>query len=117
VVLVILAWFLARLFYNKKTELATAWRARLSGVHTLLLNKYFVDEIYYAAIVRPLVVFSMILWKFFDVIVIDGSINGAAFAYQITSEGMRKLQTGRVRSYATAFVVGVVVLVAYFVLD
>jgi len=117
VVLVILSWFLARLFYNKKTELATAWRARLSGLHTLLLNKYFVDEIYYAVVVRPLVVFSMVLWKFFDVIVIDGSLNGAAFVYQITSEGMRKMQTGRVRSYATAFVVGVVVLVAYFVLD
>ncbi len=117
VVLVVLFWFLARLFYNKKTELATAWRARLSGLHTLLLNKYFVDEIYYAVVVRPLVVFSMVLWKFFDVIVIDGSLNGAAFVYQITSEGMRKMQTGRVRSYATAFVVGVVVLVAYFVLD
>ncbi len=117
VVLVLLSIFVAFLFYNKRTELATAWRAKLSGLHTLLLNKYYVDEIYYAAVVRPIVVLSMILWKFFDVIVIDGTLNGAAFVYQITSEGMRKMQTGRVRSYATAFVVGVVVLVAYFVLD
>ena len=117
VVLVLLSIYLAFVFYNKKTELATAWREKLSGLHRVLLNKYYVDEIYYAAVVRPLVGGSVFLWKFVDVIVIDGSINGAAFVYQMFSQGMRKAQTGRVRSYATAFVLGVVILVAYFILD
>jgi len=117
VVLVLLSIYLAFVFYNKKTELATAWREKLSGLHRVLLNKYYVDEIYYAAVVRPLVGGSVFLWKVVDVIVIDGSINGAAFVYQMFSQGMRKAQTGRVRSYATAFVFGVVVLVAYFILD
>jgi len=86
-------------------------------MHKLLLNKYYVDEIYGAVVVRPLIGFSIFLWKFVDVIVIDGFANGSAFTYQVVSEAMRKLQTGRLRSYATAFVVGVVVIVAYFVVD
>ncbi|HPR90529.1 MAG TPA: hypothetical protein PLD93_03735 [Synergistaceae bacterium] len=91
-------------------------REKLSGLHRVLLNKYYVDEFYHAVVVRPLVGGSVFLWKFIDVIVIDGSINGAAFVYQMFSQGMRKAQTGRVRTYATAFVLGVVILVACFVM-
>jgi len=117
VALVLLAIYGAHLFYRKRTELATRWRERLSGLHRLLVNKYYVDEIYLAVIVRPLVGLSMFLWKFVDVIVIDGLANGSAAAYQGLSEGVRRLQTGRVRSYATLFVLGVVLLVAYFAMD
>ena len=117
VVLVLIAIFLAFTFYNKRTELATAWREKLSGLHKVLLNKYYVDEIYHAVVVRPLIGISIFLWKFVDVMVIDGIANGSAFLYQISSEGFRKVQTGRVRSYATAFVVGVVVILAYLVAD
>jgi hypothetical protein len=56
------------------------------------------------------------LWKIVDVVLIDGVINGLATAYSDVSQYCRGVQTGRVRSYATLFVVGVVVLVAYVVL-
>ena len=84
----------------------------MSGVHNLLLNKYYVDEIYGAIVIRPLVFFSMLLWKVFDVIIIDGMINSAAMVYDGASDLFRRIQSGRVRSYATMFVIGVVALMA-----
>ncbi|MEA3297826.1 MAG: NADH-quinone oxidoreductase subunit L, partial [candidate division Zixibacteria bacterium] len=81
VVLVLIAILAARKFYNQTPELATRLRERMTGLHTVLLNKYYVDEIYSAVVVRPLVSFSVFLWKIFDVIVIDGLINGFATLY------------------------------------
>jgi len=116
VALVLIAIFLARMFYNKRPELATDFREKLSGIHRVLLNKYYVDEIYGAILVRPVVYLSLFLWKIVDVVFIDGLINGLATAYSDVSQYFRGVQTGRVRSYATLFVIGVVVLVAYVVL-
>ncbi len=115
VALVLAAIFAAYTFYRRKPELATAWRSKLSGVHHLLVNKYFVDEIYGATIVRPVVYFSLFLWKVFDVVFIDGFINGMASVYSDISETVRTGQTGRVRTYATVFLLGVVVVIAYFI--
>lgn len=116
VALVLIAIFLARMFYNKRPELATNFREKLSGIHRILLNKYYVDEIYGAILVMPVVYLSLFLWKIVDVVFIDGLINGLATAYSDVSQYFRGVQTGQVRSYATLFVVGVVVLVAYVVL-
>ncbi len=116
VALVLVAIFLARMFYNKRPELSTSFREKLSGLHRLLLNKYYVDEIYGTAVVRPVVYFSLFLWKVVDVVCIDGFINGASRFYSDISQSLRHVQTGQVRSYATVFVIGVVVLVAYVVL-
>ncbi len=115
--LVLIAIYFAYLLYNKKTEIATSLRNKLSGLHQVLLNKYYVDELYGAVIVRPVVYFSLFLWKVFDVVVIDGFLNGMASFYQEISEFVRTGQTGRVRTYATVFVCGVVLLIAYMVLD
>ena len=112
VILVLISIYLARLFYKSKTELATSLKGKMSGVHQLLLNKYYVDEIYGAIIVRPLIFISMLLWKIFDVIIIDGMINSAAMVYDGASDMFRRIQSGRVRSYATLFVIGVVALMA-----
>ena len=107
-------WF-ARTIYNKRPELATSLREKMSGIHNVLLNKYYVDEIYGAVIVRPLVYFSLFLWKVVDVVFIDGIINGLATIYDGVSESLRRVQSGLLRGYATAFVLGVIVIIAYFV--
>ncbi len=114
VLLVLIAIYFAYLLYNKSPERATSLREKLSGMHKMIVNKYYVDEIYGATIVRPLVYFSLFLWKVVDVVVIDGFINGLAGAYSDVSGYLRTSQTGRVRSYATVFVVGVVIVTAYF---
>ncbi|RME30695.1 MAG: hypothetical protein D6800_01645 [Candidatus Zixiibacteriota bacterium] len=114
VVLVLIGWLVARYLYNLKPSVATRLREQFSGLHNLLVNKYFVDEIYAAAVVRPIVYFSLFLWKVFDVAVIDGLVNGAASVIQGVGETLRVTQSGRVRGYATAFAFAVMVLLAFF---
>ena len=55
----------------------TACRGDFPGLYRLLLNKYYVDEMYDAAIVQPIRIVSQEgLWRGFDVHVIDGAVNG-----------------------------------------
>ncbi len=115
VVLVLTAIFAARKIYKSSPELATRLRERMSGVHRVLLNKYYVDEFYHAVVVRPVVGGSIFLWKIVDVVLIDGLINGAAAVYGDISQLLRRAQTGRIRSYATVFVFGVVAVLAFYV--
>ena len=84
-------------------------------MHRLLLNKYYVDEIYGAIIVRPVVYGSLFLWKFVDVVIIDGLLNGLAGLTRDISDALRYSQSGRLRGYATIFATGVVIVVAYFI--
>ncbi|MFZ5979783.1 MAG: NADH-quinone oxidoreductase subunit L [Candidatus Zixiibacteriota bacterium] len=115
VALVLIAIFTARYFYQQNTKAATSLREKLSGLHNLLLNKYYVDEIYGAIIVRPVVYGSIFLWKVVDVVIIDGIANGSARLIRDVSEGIRNLESGQFRNYATIFVAGVLILIAVFV--
>jgi NADH-quinone oxidoreductase subunit L len=104
--------FLAWSFYGGDKGLANGrtWAQRFPAVHKLLVNKFYVDEIYDFLIVRPLAALSRVLWKFVDAIVIDGAINVGAFLTELTGDVGRFTTTGNVRNYALYFFVGVVVL-------
>ncbi len=117
IILVSLAIFAAFKIYNKNPEEADSLADKFKSAHKVLLNKYFVDEFYGAVIVRPLIYFSVFLWKIMDVLFIDGLLNGLAKLYESISESMRSVQTGRLRSYATIFVIGVFILIAYAVIE
>ena len=82
------------------------------GFERILRNKWYVDEIYDALIVRPLVWLSTeILWKRVDQRVIDGgAVNGAARGARAAGWANRWLQTGQVGMYVAAFVIGVLLL-------
>jgi NADH-quinone oxidoreductase subunit L len=81
----------------------------LHGPYTLLLNKYYVDEIYLAVIVRPLLwVSTNVLWHTVDEGIIDGTVNGTARVAREAGGQLRKLQSGNARSYATWVVIGAV---------
>jgi len=114
VALVLFAIYLANYYYRRNVGAAGRLAQRLSGIKTLLVNKYYVDEIYGAVVVRPLVYFSLFLWKIFDVIVIDGTLNGIAVLWRDLSDEFRYTQSGQLRNYATIFSIGVVILLAYF---
>jgi len=82
---------------------------KLGALYTLVYNKYFVDEIYGALIVRPLIWLSRnVLWQVVDVGMIDGTVNGAADAARAAGSEARQLQSGNARSYATWVIVGAV---------
>jgi NADH-quinone oxidoreductase subunit L len=81
------------------------------GLHKLLYNKYYVDEIYQAAIVGPLVWISRnILWKAVDEGTIDGAVNGIGYSVREIGDGVRHAQSGNTRSYAVWVLVGAVVV-------
>jgi NADH-quinone oxidoreductase subunit L len=99
----------------KRRDIAAAWADRLAPVYTTLLNKYYVDELYDATIVQPIKAASTEgLWRWFDVRVIDGAVNGAGSIVEDSAAVLRRLQTGSVRAYAGSLFVGVVVILGYY---
>ena len=82
---------------------------------TLLENKYYVDEIYDAAIIQPINVGSREgLWKLFDQEVIDGFLHALGRSVTETGGLVRHLQIGFVRSYAAIILFGALALIAVF---
>jgi NADH-quinone oxidoreductase subunit L len=81
----------------------------------ILENKYYVDEIYDAAIINPIKVGSREgLWKLFDVGVIDGFLHSLGDAVKETGKVVRHLQAGFVRGYAAIILLGALAVVAFF---
>jgi NADH-quinone oxidoreductase subunit L len=107
---------LAAFFWLRNKALTDRLQASFAGVHRVLLNKYYVDELYDAAIVQPIKGLSeRFLWKVFDAGVIDGAVNGAGTVVNGWSAILRRLQTGSMRAYALWVFVGVVVILGYYV--
>jgi NADH-quinone oxidoreductase subunit L len=102
---------LAWLFYVFKPGLPDQIAATFSGLYNLIYNKYFVDEIYDATVVTPVVAGSReVLWKGVDVAVIDGAVNGIANRARGMGGLLKRLQSGNIRSYAAWVLLGSVVL-------
>jgi NADH-quinone oxidoreductase subunit L len=134
--------FLAYTLFLKRQEIADRLAQSYGGVHRLLQNKYYVDEIYGALFVNGLakgggtalgkfdssvidggvngsawltrLTSSASIW--WDTWVIDGSVRASAFGVQILSYPVRLLQTGLVQGYALMIVVGVLIFLSYYLL-
>ena len=106
--------FVARGLYRDLAR-AGALKARFSGLHRVLTNKWYVDELYEAIIVRPLVGFSKFLWRSFDVLVIDGIVNGLGRVSAWAGGAARVMQTGSVQTYAIMALLGLLITVGYLV--
>ena len=106
---------LAVYFFLKKGEAADRVARQFAGLHGVLEHKYYVDEIYDAALVQPIhIVSEQGLWKAIDVGLIDRAVNGVADAVRGSSEILRRLQTGSVRAYAASLFLGVVMVLGYY---
>jgi NADH-quinone oxidoreductase subunit L len=87
--------------------------SRFAGLYTLIYNKYYVDEVYDATVVDPIVGgSSSVLWRGVDVGLIDGTVNGIGSQARGMGMILRMLQSGNIRNYATWVVFGSVLLVA-----
>ena len=88
-----------------------------TGLRGVLYNKWYVDEIYDAAVVRPVVAASRGLWRWVDEGLIDGVlVNGAARLSGWLGLAGARLQTGQINAYAFAIAVGVLILLGFVVL-
>ncbi|HUG14745.1 MAG TPA: NADH-quinone oxidoreductase subunit L [Thermomicrobiales bacterium] len=93
-----------------------AWSQRYRGAYSFIYRKWRLDELYDVTIVRPGYWLADRLWRFVDVSIIDGTVNGVASVVGFTSSRLRRVQTGFVANYALAIAIGAVIIVgAYFV--
>ncbi len=104
--------FGAKRFLNLKHLVTAAEAGEERGIGRVLLAKYYIDELYNGAVVRPLVWFSRtVLWKGVDAGAIDGAgVNGSARLARGLGMVGSWFQTGQVGTYVFVFVIGVVVL-------
>ena len=106
------AWFL----YYKRTDLPAKMANAAGGLYRLVYDKYRVDELYGAAVIRPILLFSTnVLWKGVDATLIDGTVNGSAAGAQEISDGIRHMESGNIRSYAGWVAFGAAVVIAFMV--
>jgi NADH-quinone oxidoreductase subunit L len=92
--------------YAKNVKRGTA-----TGLHEVLYQKYYVDELYRAVIVGPLLWISRnVLWKVVDVGMIDGTVNGVASGTTAVGDKVRHAQSGNTRSYAVWVLIGAVLV-------
>jgi NADH-quinone oxidoreductase subunit L len=105
---------LAWVYYIAAPWLPAATAKAFRPIYLFLLNKWYFDELYDLIFVRPAFWIGRMLWKKGDGAVIDGTIDGTANAVGWTTGKVVKLQTGYVYHYAFAMLIGVALLVTYF---
>jgi NADH-quinone oxidoreductase subunit L len=110
----LLGILMAYVMYVAKPGMADSVAGSLGDLYKFVYNKWYVDELYDATIVQPLVKGSRtVLWKGADVGLIDGLVNGTGWAAKQVGGLLRLLQSGNIRSYATWVLFGgVLVIVA-----
>ncbi len=104
------AWYL----YLKQPALPETIRQRLSPLYTLLVNKYYFDEVNEKVIARCSRGLGQILWRAGDVVIIDGAaVNGSARLVGWFSSVVRHIQSGYLYHYAFAMIIGLSALLGW----
>jgi NADH-quinone oxidoreductase subunit L len=112
VLMALIGIYLAYAWYMRKSELAQ--KLGKSSLHNVLLNKYWVDQIYDGVISQPLIRGSELLAKYFDVGTIDGFMNGIASTFSGLGGLVRRVQTGVVQNYALMMGAGILAILTSF---
>jgi NADH-quinone oxidoreductase subunit L len=98
--------------YLGKNNMAESLARTFKHSYEIIYNKYFVDEIYDAAVVKPTIGLSrVVLWRFMDNAIVDGLVNGTASQTRNMGNLLRRAQSGSIRSYAAWVVFGSVLLI------
>lgn len=103
---------LAAAFYWARVLSADAVRRTLRPLHTLLVEKYYLDFLYEQVIVARLLWAATGALALFDAIVIDGAVNGVATVTRGFGERLRRVQTGQLQAYGAAAFAGLVIAAA-----
>ncbi len=111
-----IGFLLALWLYFLKPEMPDRIAKAFGGFYTLVLNKYKIDELYGAVIIQPIIALSTnVFWKGIDRGLIDGAVDGSAAGAQETSDALRHMQSGNIRSYAGWVAVGACAVIAFMV--
>jgi len=108
----------ARYVYLKSPQIAENASKKFSGLYKTLWNKYYVDEIYDAVIVNPIVAVSRnVFWKFTDGKIIDGLIHSLAKIIDSSASVLRKFQNGIAQFYALIMVFGIALTLFWIIIS
>jgi len=105
---------LAAFFYLKRPDIPAALRTRFAFVYSLLVNKYWFDELYSAVFAKGARLLGAGLWRGGDQAIIDGTVNGAAGLVARAARLLKSFQSGYIYHYAFAMLIGVFALVTWF---
>jgi NADH-quinone oxidoreductase subunit L len=109
---VAMAWYMTL----KNPAFAENTKQRFNGIYQLLVNKYYADdfnEVVFAGGARGV---GQLLWRIGDVMIIDGLIvNGSARVVGWTAGIVRKIQTGYLYTYAFSMIIGLLLMLSWFV--
>jgi len=104
-------WLIADKYYRRKPERPAQLAAALPGTYDLIANKYYVDELYGAIFVKPLLAFSRYILGW---VVDTGILGGAAWLLGGTATlggaVLQRWQSGNLRSYAAWLALGAAAL-------
>jgi NADH-quinone oxidoreductase subunit L len=89
--------------------------AMAPALYRFMAQRYYVDQLYDALFVRTIKWTARILYRFFEIDVIDYTVDGMGRLARYSSGRLRGVQTGYVRNYGLAILFGAVVLVGFYV--
>jgi NADH-quinone oxidoreductase subunit L len=115
VVIAVIGISIALTLYVKNTQIPGRFTAAFPALHRAVYNKWYIDELYDYLFVSPCKSFGQFLWKGFDVIVIDGVVNGVANVVMGFAGIFRFMQSGYIYNYAVSMALGVVAILGYFI--
>jgi NADH-quinone oxidoreductase subunit L len=116
VAVALLGWWLAYLLYHKRQDLPQKIADALGGLYQTVVHKYYIDELYAALFVKPLIDGSTrILWQGVDRKIIDAAVNESGDAARQVSDEVRQMQSGNIRSYAGWIAAGSAVVIAFMI--
>lgn len=112
-------WYVARKWYSDPQWSAPRGIATsMKGIHRLLFNKYKLDEFYYATLIDPIYAMSKnFMWRFTDIKIIDGIINGSAKFVEQLGERVRLMQSGIAQNYAIIMMVGIISIISWLMFN
>jgi NADH-quinone oxidoreductase subunit L len=106
------AWYI----YMKNPALADTVRKRFNAIYQLLVNKYYADDFNEAVFAGGARGVGKLLWKVGDVVIIDGLlVNGSARVVGWTAGVVRRIQTGHLYTYAFSMIIGLLLMLFWFV--
>jgi NADH-quinone oxidoreductase subunit L len=117
VVIALIGIGIATLMYMKRPDLPGKFTSKFPKLHRWVYNKWYIDEAYDVLFVNSTKKFGTFCWKGFDVKVVDGIVNGTGKLVSVFSTALRYTQSGLIHNYALTMVLGMVVMVAIFILQ
>ncbi|MBI3016379.1 MAG: NADH-quinone oxidoreductase subunit L [Deltaproteobacteria bacterium] len=101
------------LTFHKHQGWAEHLKIKFSKAHTVLFNKYYIDELYTFIFVMPVKKSSEFLLRFLDKGAIDGTLHGLGKITTLSGTGLKLLQNGNIQTYALGLVIGTLGILLY----